>query len=156
MQRSKFKGGDRSKGQTPRRLDSDGSGSVVSLQSSSSDDGKFPGNQISEGVNRPPVFQVDSSDEIGTQRFSMNRGGDDSARKNLDKLQQKLSTQPTHDTLDEIISTMKHHSGIKDSSATGMSFPLQSDSAVGGKAYTSAQSYSGSLGWNSSTPLQMR
>lgn len=156
MQRSKFKGGDRSKGQTPQRLDSDGSGSVVSLQSSSSDDGKFPGNQISEGVNRPPVFQVDSSDEIGTQRFSMNRGGDDSARKNLDKLQQKLSTQPTHDTLDEIISTMKHHGGIKDSSATGMSFPLQSDSAVGGKAYTSAQSYSGSLGWNSSTPLQMR
>lgn len=156
MQRSKFKGGDRSKEQTPRRLDSDGTGSVVSLQSSSSDDGKFPGNQISEGVNRPPVFQVDSSDEIGTQRFSMNRGGDDSARKNLDKLQQKLSIQPTHDTLDEIISTMKHHGGIKDSSAAGMSFPLQSDSAVGGKAYTSAQSYSGSLGWNSSTPLQMR
>lgn len=156
MQRSKFKSGDRNKGQTPRRLDSDGSGSVVSLQSSSSDDGKFPGNQISEGVNRPPVFQVDSFDEIGTQSVSMARGGDDSARKNLGKLQQKLSTQPTHDTLDEIISTMKHHGGIKDSSAAGMSFPLQSDSAVGGKAYTSVQSYSGSLGWNSTTPLQMR
>lgn len=145
MQRSKFKFGDRSKGQTSRQLDSDGSGSVVSLQSFSSDDGKFPGNQISEGVNRPPVFQVDSFDEIGTQRVSMNRGGDESARKNLDKLQQKLSTQPTHDTLDEIISTMKHHGGIKDSSAAGMSFPLQSDSAVGG-----------SLGWNLTTPLQMR
>ena len=144
MQRSKFKD---TGTQASRQLESDGSGSVISLQSSSSDDGKYPGNHYSEGVSRPPVIQVE---EVGAQKGAGNRLGDDSTRQNLGKLQQKLNTQPTQDTLDEIIYTMKHQ-GIKDSSAA-----VPNDSAVGGKAYPSAQSYSGSLGWNSASPLQIR
>ena len=155
MQRSKFKDAERSKAQASRQLDSDGSGSVISLQSSSSDDGKYLGNHHSEGVSRPPVFQLDSDEKMGAQKAAGNRLGDDSTLKSLGKLQQKLNTQPTQDTLDEIIYTMKHQ-GMKDSSAAGMSLPLPNDAAVVGKAYPSTQSYSSSLGWNSASPLQMR
>lgn len=156
MQRSNFKDAERSKGQASRLQDSDGSGSVVSLQSSSSDDGiKYQGNQHAEGVGNP-VIQVESVDDVGAQKGAGNRFNDDSNRQNLGKLQQRLHAQPTQDTLDEIIYTMKNQNGIKDSSAAGMSLPLHNDSAAGGKTYSSMQSYAGSLGWNSTSPLQIR
>lgn len=138
MQRSKFTDSERSKEQRLQQQDSDGSGSVVSLQSSSSDDGKYAGIRgrdfHSEGAGLP-MREVDDND--------------DATRQNVEKLQQKLNTQPTHNTLDEIISTLKNQNGIKNSSRPGTSLPLHNDSTVGGKTYNS------SLGWNSS-PLQMR
>lgn len=148
MQRSKHNEADLGKEQPPRQQDSDGSGSVVSLQSSSSDDVKYPGirgrDLHSEGAG-VPAFQVEP----------VQKSNDDATRQNMGKLQQKLHTQPTHNTLDEIISTLKNQNGMNDSSIPGMSLPLHNDSTVGGKTYPSMQSYTSGGGWNSS-PLQMR
>ncbi|KAJ7374045.1 hypothetical protein OS493_009375 [Desmophyllum pertusum] len=147
MQRSKYNEADLGKEQPPRQQDSDGSGSVVSLQSSSSDDVKYPGirgrDLHSEGAG-VPAFQVEP----------VQKSNDDATRQNMGKLQQKLHTQPTHNTLDEIISTLKNQNGMNDSSIPGMSLPLHNDSTVGGKTYPSMQSYTSGGGWNSS-PLQM-
>lgn len=155
MKSSKFKDTNRSKESASRQLDSDGSGSVVSLPSSSSGDGKCPPNNHSVGVGRT-IIQVDSVEEIITQKQAGSRFKDGSTptHHKLGKLQKKLQTLPTQDTLDEIIYTMKNQNGLKDSSAAGMS--LHNDSATGGKGYQSAPSYTGSLAWNTTSPLQTR
>lgn len=134
MKRSKVNDTEISKDQRLQQQDSDGSGSVISLQSSSSDDSRYA------GVRGRDFYSA------GT---GLPMGEGDSPGENVAKLQQKLNMQPTHDTLDEIISTMKRQNGIKNSSNPGASLPLHNDSAVGGKTYNS------SLGWNSSS-LQMR
>ena len=138
--------------QRSKQQDSDGSGSVVSLQSSSSDDGKYAGihgrDFLSEGAGLL-TRQVDSPEEIGVHKEAGSKSSDNTTRQNMGKLQQKLNTQPTHNTLDEIISTLKTQNGIKNSSRPGTALPLHNDTVVGGKTYNS------SLEWNSS-PLQMR
>ena len=150
MKRSKFRYTDRSKEQASRQVDSDGSGSVISLQSSSSSDGKYPGNHHSAGMGRP-VIQAESVEEIRVQK----REGSTNHQK-LEKLQKKLQGQPNEDTLDEIIHTIKNQNGIKDSSAAEMSIPLGNDCVDRGTTYPSLPLHAGSLGWNSTSPLQMR
>lgn len=152
MQRSKFNKTVLKKEEQLPQQDSDGSGSVVSLPSSSSDDGRYPripGQGFhSEGAGMP-ISEVDSGEEIGLQKEAGSRSNDDATRQNVEKLQQKLDAQPTRNTLDEIISTLKNQNGIKNPSSPGMSLPVPNDSTGGIK------NFNGSLGWNSS-PLQMR
>lgn len=152
MQSSKFNDAERKKEERFQQQDSDGSGSVVSLQSSSSDDGKYSrirGRDFhSEGAGLP-MSEVDSAEEIGLQKEAGNKTNDDATRQNVGKLQQKLHVQPTQNTLDEIISTLKNQNGIKNPSSPGTSLPMHNDSTVGKKTFN------GGLGWNSS-PLQMR
>ena len=140
------------KGEQLQQQDSDGSGSVVSLPSSLSDDGRYPripGQDFhSEGAGLP-MSEVDSAEEIGLQKEAGNKSNDDTARQNVGKLQQKLHLQPTQNTLDEIISTLKNQNGEKNPSRPGTSLPVHDESTVGNKTFN------GSLGWNSA-PLQMR
>ena len=147
MQSSKFNSDVLKKEEQLLQQDSDGSGSVVSLPSSLSDDGRYPRIQgqgfYSEGAGLP-ISEVDSAEEIGLHKEAGSK-----SRKNVGKLQQKLHAQPTQNTLDEIISTLKNQNGLKNPSSPGMSLPVHNDSPVGMKTFN------GSLGWNSS-PLQMR
>ena len=151
MQRSNFNKTVLKKEEQLPQQDSDGSGSVVSLPSSSSDDGRYlriPGQGFhSEGAGMP-ISEVDSGEEIGLQKEAGSKCNGDAARQNMGKLQQKLDAQPTPNTLDEIISTLKNQNGIKNPSP-GMSLPVHNDSTGGIK------NFNGSLAWNSS-PLQMR
>lgn len=157
MKRSKFRYTDRSKEQASRQVDSDGSGSVISLQSSSSSDGKYPGNHHSARTGRP-VIQTESVEEIGAQKREGNGFKDDSTmnHQKLEKLQKKLQGQPNENTLDEIIHTIKNQNGIKDSSVAEMLMPLGNDCVDGVTTYPSLPLDAGSLGWNSTSPLQMR
>lgn len=151
MQSSKYNNtGLRKEEQLPQQ-DSDGSGSVVSLPSTSSDDGRYPRIQgqgfHSEGASMP-ISEVDSGEEIGLPKEAGRKSNDDATRQNVGKLQQKLHVQPTQNTLDEIISTLKNQNGIKNPPSPGMSLPVHNDPTVGMKTFN------GSLAWNSS-PLQM-
>lgn len=150
MHRSKFNDVGMSKEQPLRQQDSDGSGSVVSLQSSSSDDGRYGVGMIGRDPHYEraalPANQVDSGEEADVQREVVRH----STR--IDKLQQRLQTDPTENTLDEIISALKNQNGIKDSSSPEMH---NDTTTVGSNAYSSMQSNNGSLGWKSS-PLLMR
>lgn len=152
MQSSKYNNtGLRKEEQLPQQ-DSDGSGSVVSLPSTSSDDGRYPRIQgqgfHSEGASMP-ISEVDSGEEIGLPKEAGRKSNDDATRQNVGKLQQKLHVQPTQNTLDEIISTLKNQNGIKNPPSPRMSLPVHNDPTVGMKTFN------GSLAWNSS-PLQMR
>lgn len=152
MQSSKFKNDVLKKEEQLPQLDSDGSGSVVSLPSSLSDDGRYPRIQgqgfHSEGAGLP-ISEVDSAEEIGFQKEAGSKSNDVATRQNVGKLQQKLHAQPTQNTLDEIISTLKNQNDMKNPSSPGMSLPVHNDLPVGIKTFN------GTIGWNSS-PLQMR
>lgn len=151
MQSSKFNNTTSRKEEQLPQQDSDGSGSVVSLPSSSSDDGRYSRIQgqgfHSENAGMP-ISEVDSGEEIGLQKEAGSKSNDDTTRQNMGKLQKKLHAQPTQNTLDEIISTLKNQNGIKNPSSPGMSLPVHNDPTVGMKTFN------GSLAWNSS-PLQM-
>lgn len=139
------------KGERLPQQDSDGSGSVVSLPSSSSDDGRYPRTQGqdvgSEGAGLP-MSELYTAEEISLHKEAGNNSKD-STQQNVGKLQQKFNVQPTQDTLDEIISTIKNQNGINNPSSPGTSLPMHNDSTVGNKTLNC------SLGWNS-TSLQMR
>ncbi|XP_068747542.1 M-phase phosphoprotein 9-like isoform X2 [Montipora capricornis] len=139
MKRSRFKDTARSKDQTSGHPDSDGSGSVVSLHSSSSGEGKSQANPHPEGRT---MIQVESVEEITSIKNRDNRFKDDStpAHSKLDRLQKRLQAQPTQDTLDEIIHSMKNQNGVKDSQPN--------DSSTGA-------TYPGSVGWNTMSPSQV-
>ena len=153
MRSSKFNNTVSKKEEQLPQQDSDGSGSVVSLPSSLSDDGRYPRVQGQgfhpEGAGLP-ISEVDSAEEIALQKEAGSKSNDDATRQNVGKLQQKLHAQPTQNTLDEIISTLKNQNGMKNPPSPGMSLPVHNDSTAGIKTF------SGSLGWNSLTPLQMR
>ena len=155
MTRSKVR--DRSKEQGSRLVDSDGSGSVISLQSSSSSDGKYPGNHHSASIGRS-IIQAESVEGIDTQKVEGSRFKDDSTTSHhtLENFQKKLQGEQTGDTLDDIIHTIKNQNGLKDSAVTGTSMPSGNDSAAGGKTYPSFPLYTGSFEWDSTSPLQMR
>lgn len=152
MQSSKFNSNVLKKEDQLPQQDSDGSGSVVSLPSSLSDDGRYPRIQgqrfYSEGAALP-LSEVDSAEEIGLQKEAGSKSNEFATRQNVGKLQQKLHAQPTQNTLDEIIGTLKNQNGLKNPSSPEMSLPVHNDSPVG------IETFSGSSGWNSS-PLRMR
>lgn len=143
MKRSKLKDNDTYKEQTSRQPDSDGSGSVVSLHSSSSSDEKVQENPQSEGRT---VTQNESAEEITALKGEGNRFKDTHSK--LDKLQKRLQELPTQDTLDEIIHSVKNQNyGAKGS--------LPSTSANNGKSFSS---YGVNVGWNNNAtqPQQNR
>lgn len=142
------------KEQPIRQQDSDGSGSVVSLQSSS-DDGRY----VAGMTGREPLYDetvlpgghFGQGEEVGVQRKAASQTNDGTHRQTIKKFQQRLHTDRTENTLDEIINSLKNPSGI-----TGSSSPeIHNDtSSAGSKAFPSIQSYNGGLGWKSS-PLLM-
>lgn len=141
MKRSKFKDSDTHKEPTSRQPDSDGSGSVVSLHSSSSSDEKVPENPQSESRT---MTQIESAEEITALKSE--GGRPKVSQSKLDKLQKKLQELPTQDTLDEIIHSVKNQNyHAKD---------LPNTSANNGKSF----SFRGSVGWNNNAiqPQQMR
>ncbi|XP_044168787.1 LOW QUALITY PROTEIN: synaptonemal complex protein ZEP1-like [Acropora millepora] len=140
MKRSKFKDSDTHKEPTSRQPDSDGSGSVVSLHSSSSSDEKVPENPQSESRT---MTQIELAEEITALKSE--GGRPKVSQSKLDKLQKKLQELPTQDTLDEIIHSVKNQNyHAKD---------LPNTSANNGKSF----SFRGSVGWhnNAIQPQQM-
>ncbi|KAK2562295.1 hypothetical protein P5673_014566 [Acropora cervicornis] len=141
MKRSKFKDSDTHKEPTSRQPDSDGSGSVVSLHSSSSSDEKVPENPQSESRT---MTQIESAEEITALKSE--GGRPKVSQSKLDKLQKKLQELPTQDTLDEIIHSVKNQNyRAKD---------LPNTSANNGKSFSL---FRGSVGWNNNAiqPQQM-
>ena len=147
--------------QPPQNDSSDHSDSVVSLESSSSDDSKpNPREPSSEDANIP-LIQTESLRDVTEPRETrdLQKGGD-MLNHDVDRLHQRIQEQPTQDTLDEIIHMLKTqkakdspllaHDGTEQRLGSQMSWPQ--DSSLEGNPYRATQPYPSSLTWNTSVP----